>query len=573
MKRRTAWILVAGVAALALGAAGVGALALVLRGGAKATVFGKDKDAYLALDLSGEIPEQAAGDLGFLFESSPPSLRALVESLDRGATDPKIKGAIIEVGGLSDSGWGKVQELRDAIARFRKSGKPAYAYIEFCGNREYYLATACSKVYAVPSSLILVSGLAAEVTFFRRTLDKLGVQAEFEGVGKYKNAPNQFTEDSFTEPHREQTEALVDSLYGQYVAAIAHSRNKTPQQVRALVDQGPYDGHSALAAGLVDELIYRDDLETRIKHADHMTPGRYVRASRTFGFDGRAKVALVYAVGEIVSGKSGSGPWSGGLVGSDTLARVIREARNDEQVRAIVLRVDSPGGSGTASDVIWREVGLARKVKPVVVSMGDVAASGGYYIAMNGDAIVAEPGTITGSIGVFSGKFNLRGLYDKVGLTKEIVARGRNATIFSDYQPWSAEEKARMRSLMTSFYGEFVSKAAAGRKKTVEEIDRVAQGRVWTGAEALKVGLVDRLGGLDVALALAREKAKIGKDEELNLVVLPERKGFFEMLMERQEEGVSERLLPSELRAMAGWAARLSGQGPIARMPFELQVK
>jgi protease-4 len=419
----------------------------------------------------------------------------------------------------------------------------------------------------------MVSGLAAEVTFFRRTLDKLGVQAEFEGVGKYKNAPNQFTEDSFTGPHREQTEALVDSLYGQYVAGIASSRNKTAQEVRALVDQGPYDGQSALKAGLVDELIYRDELDKRLKHAERLAPGRYVRAARGFGFDGRAKVALVYAVGTIVPGKSGSGPFSGGLVGSETLARVIREARDDEQVRAIVLRVDSPGGSGTASDVIWREVVLARKVKPVVVSMGDVAASGGYYIAMNGDAIVAEPGTITGSIGVFSGKFNLRGLYDKIGLTKEIVARGRNATIFSDYQPWSAEEKARMRSLMTSFYADFIAKAASGRKKTVEEIDRVAQGRVWTGAEALKVGLVDRLGGLEVALAVARERAKIGKDEELNLVVLPERKGFFELLMERQEEGVGERLLPSELRAMAGWAARFSGQGPIARMPFELQVK
>ncbi|MFI5007246.1 MAG: signal peptide peptidase SppA [Solirubrobacterales bacterium] len=572
MKRRTAWILVAGVAALALGAAAVGALALVLRGGAKGATFGS-KDAYLALDLSGDVPEQPASELGFLFDASPPSLRALVESLDRGAADPKIKGAIIEVGGLSDSGWGKVQELRDAIARFRKSGKPAYAYIEFCGNREYYLATACSKIYAIPSSLVLVSGLAAEVTFFRRTLDKLGVQAEFEGVGKYKNAPNQFTEDRFTPPHREQTEALVDSLFGQYVDAIAESRSKTDAEVRALIDHGPYDGESALAAGLVDELVYRDELEKRLKNAERLTPGRYVRASRGFSFDGRAKVALIYAVGEIVSGRGGSGPFSGGVVGAETLARVIREARNNDQIRAIVLRVDSPGGSGTASDVIWREVGLARKVKPVVISMGDVAASGGYYIAMNSDAIVAEPGTITGSIGVFSGKFNLRGLYDKIGLTKEIVTRGRNATIFSDYQPWSTEEKARMRALMTSFYADFIQKAATGRQKTVEEIDRVAQGRVWTGAEALEVGLVDRLGGLDVALSIAREKAKIGKDEELDLVVLPERKGFYELLMEHQEEGVSERLLPSEIRAMAGWAAHFSGQGLIARMPFELQVR
>ena len=306
---------------------------------------------------------------------------------------------------------------------------------------------------------------------------------------------------------------------------------------------------------------------------ERLTPGRYIRSARGFGFDGRPRVALIYAVGEIVSGDSQSGPFSGQLVGSDTLARSIREARNDDSVRAIVLRVDSPGGSGTASDVIWREVGLARKEKPVVVSMGDTAASGGYYIAMNGDAIVAEPGTITGSIGVFSGKFNLRGLYDKIGLTKEILVRGRNAAMFSDYQPWSEEEKARIRALMESFYGEFVSKAAQGRKKTVEQIDRVAQGRVWTGADAVKLGLVDRLGGLEAALEVAREKAKIGPGEELSLVILPERKGFFDLLMERQEEGVRERLLSPEVRSMVRWAGRLSDRGPIARLPFELRVR
>ena len=572
MTRRSAWILVAGVAALAFGAAAVGALALMLRGGGTRSA-GFGRDAYLALDLSGDIPEQPPSELGLFFETAPPSLRALVESLDRGARDPKIKGAVIQVGPLSDSGWGKVQELRDAIARFRKAGKPAYAHLELCGNKEYYLATACTKVYAVRSALLLVSGLAAEVTFFRQTLDKLGVQAEFEGVGKYKNAPNQFTETGFTEPHREQTDALLDSLYEQYVEAIAASRGKSPQQVRALIDEGPYDGASALKAGLVDELIYRDELEKRIKASERLTPGRYVRSARGFGFDGRPRVALIYAVGEIVSGDSQSGPFSGQVVGSDTLARSIREARNDDSVRAIVLRVDSPGGSGTASDVIWREVGLARKEKPVVVSMGDTAASGGYYIAMNGDAIVAEPGTITGSIGVFSGKFNLRGFYDKIGLTKEILVRGRNAAMFSDYQPWSDEEKARIRSLMESFYGEFVSKAAQGRKKTVEEIDRVAQGRVWTGADAVKLGLVDRLGGLEAALELARERAKIGPGEELNLVVLPERKGFFDLLVERQEEGVRERLVPPEVRSLVQWAARLSDRGPIARLPFELRVR
>jgi len=275
-----------------------------------------------------------------------------------------------------------------------------------------------------------------------------------------------------------------------------------------------------------------------------------------------------------MSGESESSPFGGDLVGADTLARAIRQARTDAAIKAIVLRVDSPGGSGTASEVIWREVSLARKSKPVIVSMGDVAASGGYYIAMPSDAIVAQPATITGSIGVFSGKFSLRGLYDKLGLRKEIVERGKSATIFSEYRPWTEEERARIRGLMVSFYEEFVTKAAKGRGRSYEDIDRVAQGRVWTGAEALKVGLVDRLGGLETALALAREKAKLGKDEELSLVILPEKKGVFETMLERQEEGASttKRLLPADVRAFLRWASVLGGREPIARLPFELRI-
>ncbi len=572
MKKRTAWMLVAGVAAVALGAAFMGALALVLRGtGRPLASWGNE--AYLSLTLDGDLPEQPYSELDSLFETRPPTLRALVESLERAASDPKIKGVVVRVGWLS-GGWGKAQELRDAIARFRKSGKPAYAHLESAGNQEYYLATACSKIYAVPQALVLVHGLSAEVTFFRQALDKLGVEAQFEGVGKYKNAPNQFTEDRFTGPHREQTEALLESLYGQYVAAIAESRKKSPAQVRALLDGGPYDAAGALHAGLVDELVYEDELEGRLKARERITPGRYVRAARGFGFDGRPKVALVYAVGEIMSGESESSPFGGDLVGASTLARAIRQARTDSDIKAIVLRVDSPGGSGTASEVIWRELALARKAKPVIVSMGDVAASGGYYIAMPSDAIVAQPATITGSIGVFSGKFSLRGLYDKLGLRQEIVERGRNASIFSGYRPWTDEERARMRGLMVSFYEEFVTKAAKGRGRSYEEIDRVAQGRVWTGAEALKVGLVDRLGGLETALELAREKAKLAKDAELSLVVLPEKKSVFETILERQEEGASGavRLLPSDARAFLRWASVLGGREPIARLPFELRI-
>jgi protease-4 len=367
-------------------------------------------------------------------------------------------------------------------------------------------------------------------------------------------------------------EALLDSLFGQFVDAIASSRGKTKAEARALIDEGPYDGARALRAGLVDELVYQDDLDSRLKGAERVTAGRYVRGARGFGFDGRPKLALIYAVGDIVSGESQSG-FAGEFVGSDTVARAIRQARKDSSVRAIVLRIDSPGGSGTASDVMWREVTLARKAKPVIMSMGDVAASGGYYLAMGGDAIVAQPGTITGSIGVFGGKISLRGLYDKLGLRKEIVTRGRNANLFSSYHAWTDEERATFRRLMTTFYQEFVQKAAEGRGRTFDEIHAVAQGRVWTGAEAMRVGLVDRMGGLDVAVALAKERARIGKDQEVTILVLPERKTLFQNLLERQEEGVESRLLPPDVRSALAFA-RVIGEGmPVARLPFVLRFR
>ena len=567
MKRRTAWILVAGVAAVAIGAAAVGGLALVLRGRGAAW----SANNYLYLDLQGEIPEEPSTEIGSIFERQPPSLRTLVESLERGADDPRVSAAVVRVGLLPDAGWATVQELRDALARFRRSGKPAYAHLEFCGNKEYYLATACDKIYAIPSAIIDVTGLRSEVSFFKGTLDKIGVEAQFEGVGKYKNAPNQFTERGFTEPHREQMDALLDGLYGEFVSAVARGRHRTPEQVQAIVDGGPYDGPSALRAGLVDELIYRDQLEERLKDAGRLTPGRYVKGTRGFGFDGRPRIALVYVVGDIIPGRSQGSPLGGGFAGSDTVAEALKEAREDSAIRAILLRVDSPGGSGTASEVIWREVALARQKKPVVVSMGDVAASGGYYVAMGSDAIVAEPGTITGSIGVFSGKFSLHGLYDKLGISKEILTRGRHAAVFSEYRPWDDEERTRVRELMESFYKDFVTKAAQGRRKRYEDVDAVAQGRVWTGTEAQRHGLVDRLGGFALALELAKEKASIGKNEEVRLVVLPERKNLLEQILDRQDDGL-QTSLPADVRALLRWAVTLGDGQPLARLPFDLRI-
>ena len=288
MRRRTAWILVAAVAAVALGAATVGMVALLLRGGAP-TSFGGSR--YLALRASGELPENPLVEMA-LFERKPATLRVLVESLDRAASDPGVEGVLLRVGGL-EAGWGRVRELRSAIERFGRSGKPVYAYLELVGNREYYLASACSKVYALPTALIDVTGLAAEVTFLRGTLDKLGVEADFVGVGKYKNAPNQYTETGFTQPHREQMESLVESLFEEYLSAIADGRKLTPETVRQLVDAGPYDAQRALEAGLVDELVYADELEQRLGAHKAVTPASYVGDGGGFALGGRAKLGNV----------------------------------------------------------------------------------------------------------------------------------------------------------------------------------------------------------------------------------------------------------------------------------------
>ena len=571
MKRRTKWVLAGGIAAVAVGAAAVGGLALLLRGsGSGGAVFGGS--TYLDLHLEGEIPEAPSTDFSSLFERRPTSLRTFVESLDRAATDPAVKAVVLRVSFLG-TGWGKVQELRAAIQRFKRSGKPAYAHLEFCGNKEYYLATACSKVYALPTAILQVSGLAAEVTFFRKTLEKLGIQAQFEGVGKYKNAPNTFTESAMTGPHREQMDALLDSLYEQYVAAIAEGRGKTTDEIRRIVDRGPYDAPEALRAGLVDGLLYRDELDGKLSGASRLTPGRYVRSVRGFGFDRRPKVALIYAVGDIMPGDSQGGVFGGeGSAGSDTISAAIRDARTDGDVRAIVLRVDSPGGFGPAADVIRREVQLARKTKPIVVSMGDTAASGGYYVTIGSSAIVAQPATITGSIGVFSGKFSLRGLYDKLGVTKEILTRGAHASLFTSYRPWTDEERSRIRSQNVAFYEDFVRKVAEGRGKSYEAIDELAQGRVWTGADALQRGLVDRLGGLEDAVAIAKEKARIGKEQDVSIVVLPARKGFLDMLWQRQEDEIAARALPVDVRALLRWMSQ-AFDGPMARLPFYLDVR
>jgi protease-4 len=334
----------------------------------------------------------------------------------------------------------------------------------------------------------------------------------------------------------------------------------------------------AVRLGLADQVAHPDELGGVVS----TLAGQRVSLVRPEDDGGRPRhpeqwayprVAVVHVEDSIQDGPSRPNPFFRSVTG-DEIADALREARLSSSVDAIVLRVNSPGGAIQGSERIAREVELARQVKPVVVSMGDVAASGGYYIAMAGDAIVAQPSTITGSIGVFGGKFTLRGLYEKIGITKEILTRGRNADLFSEYRPWDEEERAKFRGLMVSFYEEFIKKAAEGRKKTYQDVDAVAQGRVWTGTEALRHGLVDKLGGLDVAVDLAKERAKIAQGQEVNLVVVPERKGLLETILERQEEEVGEStMLPREMRDFLRWARYLGDGQLAARLPFDLKIR
>jgi protease-4 len=374
--------------------------------------------------------------------------------------------------------------------------------------------------------------MASYELFLRGALDKIGVFPDTIHVGDYKTASNTFTEHAFTPAHREMAQSLNSDLYEQLIAGIADGRHRTAAETRDLVDHGPFLPEDAVRAGLVDDLAYEDEIDDKVQLGRGLTSTLRQREYRTVGLNTLGlnrgpRIAVIYAVGMISSGAS-----SGQVLGSDTMVEYLRKARGDSSIRAIVIRIDSPGGSAIASDVIWREIMLTRDRKPVIASMSDVAASGGYYIAMPAHAIVAQPATLTGSIGVVLLRFVIDGTLDKLGLNMETVKQGKYADLFSPVRPFTPDERKKVGELMQATYDAFVEKAAAGRNTTPERIDAIAQGRVWTGKQAKELGLVDELGGLDRALAIAKDRAKIAPGSEVELVVFPPKKSLFEVVSE-----------------------------------------
>jgi protease-4 len=543
--------------------------------------------AALVLRPDGDLPERASDDVvGQFVARDSDSLAGFVDALRRAKADARITSVVLIPGELDSPYWGKVQELRDAVLDFRRSGKPVTAFLEYGGDREYYLATAADRVFLLPSSALDLTGVASYEIFLRGVFDKVGAVPDFIHIGDYKTATNQLTEKSMTRAHREMTESLNRDMYDQLVRGIAEGRHKAEADVRALIDRGPFLAQEALEAGLVDGVAYQDELDDHVKvlrRGDAAVD--WIEAKNYNETDGvrlrrHPRVAVLYAVGTIVSGRGGFDATDGNLVGSDSIVEDIRRIRDDRSIRGIVLRIDSPGGSSVASDVILRELQLTKDddpSRPLVVSMSDLAASGGYYIALAGDEIVAQPGTLTGSIGIYSGKIAYGGTLEKVGVTNQTVANGANADIYSPFAPFSPAQRDKVRAFMRDFYTGFLDKTAESRHKTREEVDALGQGRVWTGAQAQERGLVDRVGGLDVAIAAVKERAGIGADETVETVIYPRRRSFYEALSD-QFGGRSDSALgllrvaggPGARAVAAATApARLFRRGePLALMPF-----
>src|SRR2546423_2424771 len=470
-------------------------------------------NSVLEVRVSGPLPDYVPDDpFRRLFGTPPQSLTSLLTQFRKAKIDKRITAIILDVD-ASDVGWAKAEEIRGAIADFRSSGKPVYAYMEMGMNKDYYIATACDKIYVAPPGELFITGLAADVMFFRGSLDKLGVYPDIYQIGKYKSAGDMFTQKQMTDAHRQFMNELLDDLYGRYVDGIAKGRSKSSDDVKKLIDNAPYNAAQAKDAGLIDGALYRDDVEKELKRrlgykeSDEL---RIAKASdyrqisqESLGLNKGEKIAVVYAAGDIVSGGSQFGSSGEETIGSDSLVKALKEVRDDSSIKAVVFRVDSPGGSGLASDIIWKGVESLKQKKPVVVSMGDVAASGGYYISAGANKIVAEPSTITGSIGVVGGKPVVKGFYDWIGVTNEYLTRGTNAGMFRESEKFNDTERKKFEEFLNATYDDFITKVGQGRGKPKEQIDSIGQGRVWTGEQGKDRGLVDEYGGLDKAIELA----------------------------------------------------------------------
>jgi protease-4 len=552
------------------------------------------------MDEKTPMVDPLLGQLGETFKQK-------IDRIKKVRDDKDVQALLLEIDGLT-VGFGKLHELSQAIASVRAAGKKVFAHVESGFNRtDYLLALSADEICLTDQSWLMINGIRMEVTFYKGLLEKLGIKADMLQMGDFKGAAEPYTRENLSDANRKQMTAILDDYYeNEMVARIAKARKMSTDKVKALIDNGPYSGRAALKAGLVDKLAYFDDYESHLKQklgAETIKVVKdYAKKKDTEDIDifglyrkllfgpskttssKNPKVAVIYATGMIVTGKSSSSFFGGETMGSDTIVKAIREADSDRTVKAIVLRVDSPGGSAVASDLIWNA--LRKCKKPVIASMSDIAGSGGYYISMAARKIYAEPGTITGSIGVVGGKMAMRGLYDKVGLTTEVLSRGKNSSLLGGNDPFTDSERQAFKGLMQETYDQFVDKVLecriqAGKKMTRDELLKLAGGRIYTGRQARENGLIDEVGTFEEAIAAAAKLGGLPADKEPELLMLPKSKNSLESLLgsafgaQMSADLQMVRKVPGLAEKLRGVDALIGlGKEPVwAILPFRIDVR
>jgi protease IV len=507
------------------------------------------EEQWLYVDL--RVPMYATPQSGGIFDDpadTPPLTTDVAYLIRTAANDESILGIRVEMGGLN-LGWAQVQELRDAFVSFTEAGKECKVWSETYSNKEYYLATACNEVSMPPAGIFLVNGLSMSLTYYKDFFDEWQIKPNFAHVGDFKSAVEPYERTGPSEAASEATNALLDSMYGEFIKSISTGRQLTKEATLSILDNPPITPNQALEKQLVDNLQYRDQFLLKDKEDIQFRHWKRYRESIKSSWENSDNnVAVIYAEGTIMPGSSGSSFLGASFIGDKTIRQHLQQAI-DTNAKAIVIRISSPGGSGSASDSIWRDIQRVKEMGiPVVISMGDYAASGGYYIAMGSDYIFAQPTTITGSIGVFGGKFNLSGLYEKFGLHTHTYKRGEFSTLFSSMEDFDENSRKKYQDFLESFYQIFISKAALGRNMSIEDIHTVAQGRVWTGEQALQHKLIDEIGGLDKAIYKASELAGLSSYQTIQI---PQTLSFWEEVLEEMQSTPDEaslQLLPGHLK-------------------------
>ena len=538
-------------------------------------------ESVLHLTLSGEIPESPSVDvsLPFFGEGNDVTVIELWSSLHRAAEDSRIKAILLEPRNV-EAGWAKIEEIRKGLLKFKKaSGKPIYCHLQTPGTKEYYLATAADKIYLAPDDRVDVKGLRIETTYWKNTLDKIGVQVEIEHAGKYKDFGDTYSRTSMTPETREVLNGFLDQFYGDLVRVISEGRKKSVEDVRKLLDDGPFLSRKAKESGLVDVVGYEDqmmeDLKTaaKLKEIKKTSIKDYARSRGKSA--PKTRVAYLVADGGIGGGASMDPEDE---ITAPAMIRMMKQIEKDDSISGVILRVNSPGGDALASDLILHQAKILSTKKPMIISMADYAASGGYMISMTGDPVLSYGNTITGSIGVVFGKVNLRGLYDKIGIQREILTRGKFADIDSEYKPMDAAGRAKLREGVMETYESFLQAVAEGRKRKKEEIAPLAEGRAWTGSQAKQNALVDEIGGLDRAVEMIKTRAKIDAKEKVGLIVYPERKSLFEYWAAKSGASDSSLLQPYlktvfPNRATRTWVKTMIPGGMLRMAPYSIEVR